>query len=111
MSRFGSSSDSATRAAVRQIGLDPDVTPVQVGSLAARTAALLGGNLDAAVSPLPDNLILEEHGFHTLVDLAADKLPAVNNVLVARKSWITAHKEVSQAYVDAIVEGLPKPSR
>jgi NitT/TauT family transport system substrate-binding protein len=110
VSRFGSSSDSATRAALRQIGLDPDkdVTLVQVGSLSARTAALLGGNLDAAVSPLPDNLILEDHGFHALVDLAADKLPAVNNVLVARKSWISAHKELTQAYVDGIVEGVAK---
>ncbi len=109
VSRFGSSSDSASRAALRELGLaDTDVTFVQVGSLADRTAALLNGNLDGAVDGLPDTLILEAHGFHPLVDLAAESLPAVNNVLVARKSWVTAHHDVTQAYVDAIIEGIAR---
>jgi ABC-type nitrate/sulfonate/bicarbonate transport system substrate-binding protein len=110
VSRFGSSSDSATRAALQQLGLDPqtDVTLVQVGSLADRTAALLNGSLDGAVDGLPDTLILEQHGLHPLLDLAAQRLPAVNNVLVARKSWVNAHKDITQAYVDAIVRGVAK---
>jgi ABC-type nitrate/sulfonate/bicarbonate transport system substrate-binding protein len=87
---------------------DTDVTLVQVGSLADRTAALLNGSLDGAVDGLPDTLILESHGLHPLVDLAAQRLPAVNNVLVARKSWVAAHTDVTQAYVDAIVEGIAR---
>jgi NitT/TauT family transport system substrate-binding protein len=110
VSRFGSSSDSATRAALRQVGLnaDTDVTLVQVGSLAARTAALLSGSLDGAVTALPDTLVLEEKGLHPLLDLAEQQLPAVNNVLVARKSWVSSHQEVTQAYVDAVVEGVAR---
>jgi NitT/TauT family transport system substrate-binding protein len=78
VSRFGSSSDSATRAALRELGLaDSDVTFVQIGNLADRTAALLNGNLDGSVTGLPDTMILEDHGFHPLVDLAAEQLPAV----------------------------------
>ncbi len=108
VSRFGSSSDTATRAALRQLGLDPetDVTLVQVGSLADRTAALLNGSLDGAVDGLPDTLILEAHGLHPLLDLAAEQLPSVNNVLVARKSWVVANKQVTQEYVDALVKGI-----
>src|SRR5579859_7778764 len=107
VSRFGSSSDSATRAALHELGLaDTDVTFVQVGSLADRTAALLNGNLDGAVTGLPDTMILEDHGFRPLLDLAAEQAPAVNNVLVARKSWVNAHHDVTQAYVDTIVEGI-----
>jgi len=107
VSRFGSSSDVASRAALRELGLsDTDVTFVQVGSLADRTAALLNGNLDGAVTGVPDTLVLEEHGFHPLLDLAAEQAPAVNNVLVARKSWVNAHHDVTQAYVDTIVEGI-----
>jgi NitT/TauT family transport system substrate-binding protein len=109
VSRFGSSSDTASRAALHELGLaDSDVTFVVVGSLADRTAALLNGNLDGAVTGLPDTMILEEHGFHPLADLAAEQLPAVNNVLVARKSWVGAHHDVTQAYVDAIVESIAR---
>lgn len=113
VSRFGSSSDSATRAALRQLQLDPDgdVTFVQVGSLADRTAALLNGSLDAAVDGLPDTLALEAQGLHPLVDLAAQRLPAVNNVLVARRAWVTTHQSTTQAYVDSIVEGLARAKR
>jgi ABC-type nitrate/sulfonate/bicarbonate transport system substrate-binding protein len=110
VSRFGSSSDSATRAALRELGLnaDTDVTLVQVGSLADRTAALLNGSLDGAVDGLPDTLILEAHGLHPLVDLAGEHLPAVNNLLITRKSWASTHKAVTQAYVDSIVQGIAR---
>jgi NitT/TauT family transport system substrate-binding protein len=109
ISRFGSSSDSATRAALKKLGLEPtDVEFVQVGSLAARTAALLSGQLDGGVDGLPDWITLEQHGFHPLLDLAAAKLPAVNNTLVARAGWIQANKDTTQKYVDSIVEGIAR---
>jgi NitT/TauT family transport system substrate-binding protein len=110
ISRFGSSSDSATRAALKQLGLDPekDVTLVQVGSLAARTAALLSGALDGAVDALPDTLNLEAHGFHPLLDLAAQELPAVNNVLVTTGAFATNNATITQKYVDAIVQGVAR---
>jgi NitT/TauT family transport system substrate-binding protein len=110
ISRIGSSSDSATRAALRKLGLDPstDVEYVQVGSLAARTAAHLSGQLDGGVDGLPDWINLEAHGFHPLLDLAAAKLPAVNNTLVARRGWVEQNKDTTQKYVDSIVEGIAR---
>lgn len=107
ISRIGSSSDSATHAALKKLGVNPDdVNIVQVGSLSARMAALFNGNLDAAVAALPDTLKLEDQGFHPLLDLAAAKLPAVNNTLVARRGWLSANKDVAQKYVNALVEGI-----
>src|SRR5206468_3251632 len=52
VSSVGSSSDIATRAALKKLGLDPDkdVTIVPVGSAAQRTAAMLSGAIDAGVS-------------------------------------------------------------
>ena len=35
-------------------------------------------------------------------------MPAVNNVLVARKSWVNANGQVTQAHVDSIVEGIAR---
>jgi ABC-type nitrate/sulfonate/bicarbonate transport system substrate-binding protein len=81
---------------------------VQVGSLAARTAALMSGALDGAVDSLPDTVKLEAHGFHPLLDLAAEHLPAVNNTLVARRGWVEENKDTTQKYVDTIVEGIAR---
>lgn len=108
ISRIGSSSDSATRAALRKLGLNPDtdVTLVQVGSLAARMAALFSGNLDGAVAALPDTLKIEAQGYHPIIDLAAQRLPAVNNTLVARRGWVNSHKEETQKYVNGVVDGI-----
>ncbi len=110
ISRIGSSSDSATRAALSKLSLNPDkdVTFIQIGSLSARTAALLSGSLDAGVDALPDTLNLEAHGFHPLFDLAAAKLPAVNNTLVARGGWVEENKDTVQKYVDSVVESIAR---
>lgn len=109
ISRIGSSSDSATHAALRKLGIDPsEVQLIQVGSLAARTAALMSGALDGGVHSLPDTINLEAHGFHPLIDLAGEHLPAVNNTLVARGAWVQAHKGITQKYVNAIVDGIAK---
>lgn len=110
ISRIGSSSDLGTRAALKKLGLEPDkdVQLVQIGSLAARVAALLSGALDGAVSGLPDNLELEAHGFHPLLDLAQEHLPNVNNTLVARKAWVATNKPTAQRFVDSLVEGIAR---
>ncbi len=113
VSRFGSSSDSATRAALRRFGLKPDedVTIVQVGSLAARTAAMLSGALDGGVAALPDTFALEAKGFHTLLDLAAERLPAVNNTLVVSRPWMAANRDTTQKFVDTTVEGIARAKK
>jgi len=112
VSRIGSSSDSATEAALRKLGVNlSDVKIVQVGSLAARTAALLSGALDGGVDALPDTINLEAHGFHPLIDLAAQRLPAVNNTLVATRAWVTANKPTTQAYVDTVIEGIARAKK
>ena len=111
ISRIGSSSDSATRAALRRFGLDADkdVQLVQVGSLATRMAALTSGALDGAVAALPDTVDMEKDGkLHPLLDLAAEKLPAVNNTLVARRAYANANKDTTQKYVDSVVEGMAR---
>jgi ABC-type nitrate/sulfonate/bicarbonate transport system substrate-binding protein len=113
ISRIGSSSDLGTKAALKKLGLEygKDVELVQIGSLAARVAALYSGALDGAVSGLPDNIELEAHGFHPLLDLAQERLPSVNNTLVARKAWVVANKATTQGFVDALIEGIARTQK
>ena len=97
VSTVGSSSDIATRAALKRMGLDADkdVTIIAVGSAAQRTAALLAGSL-------------EDKGFHVLYDLASQKLPSANTSVVVTRSFLNANKAVVQRYVDSLVQGIKK---
>jgi NitT/TauT family transport system substrate-binding protein len=110
VSSIGSSSDIATRVALKKMNLDPDkdVSLVTVGSAAQRTAALLAGSIQAGVSQPPDSLTLEAKGFHVLYDLASQKLPSANTSVIVRRSYISANKGVVQRYVDSLVQGIKK---
>jgi ABC-type nitrate/sulfonate/bicarbonate transport system substrate-binding protein len=113
ISRIGSSSDLGTRAVLKRLGLqaDTDVQLVQIGSLAARVAALYSGALDGAVSGLPDNIELEAHGFHPLFDLAEQRLPSVNNVLVSPRAWVAVNKGTTQKLVDGLMAGIARTQK
>ncbi len=106
----GGSADIATRKVLAQFKLDPDkdVTLVSLGSHEQRTAALLAGSIHAAVDDPPNLVKLKDAGFHSLFDLAGQKLPAVNTTVVAQQSWISANKSVMQRYVDSIVTSIAR---
>jgi len=113
ISRFGSASDIATRLGLRRVGLDPDkdVNIVQVGSTQARTAAILSGALDGGLAGVPDNLALEDRGFHALFDMAALELPAAIVGIVVTGPWLNAHRDEMQRYIDATVEAIAREKR
>jgi len=110
VSQFGSSSDIATRVALKKIGVDPEkdvvITPTQ--SARERTAAMLNKSIQGGVSQPPDSLAVEAAGFHVLYDLASQKLPSANTSVVVRRSYIASNKDVVQRYVDSIVLGIKK---
>jgi NitT/TauT family transport system substrate-binding protein len=108
VSNVGSSSDIATRVMLKKVGLDPekDVSIVAVGSLQNRMAALLNGAIDGGVAQPPDQLVLEDKGFHVIYDLAAQKLPSVGDSIVVQRTWLNANHEVAQRYIDSIVQAI-----
>lgn len=108
ISQPGSSSDIATREALRALGLDPDtdVSYISAGGQAQREAALISGQVAAALIPPPDNLQLEAHGTHQLFDLTTLPNPTAEDGVVFDRSWIGAHHQATQDFVDATIEGL-----
>jgi|SRR5579871_335941 len=106
VSQPGSSSDIATRVALRKLGLNPDqdVTIVPVGSLANRTAALLSGAIDAGLDSPPGTLAQQRQGLQVLLDLASLKIPTANNTVVMQRSFVESHPDVVQRYVDSLIE-------
>jgi len=108
VSNVGSSSDIATRVMLKKVGLDPDkdVSIVAVGSLQNRMAALLNGAIDGGVAQPPDQLLLEDKGFHVIYDLAAQHLPSVGDSIVVQRAWLKANHDVVQRYIDSIVQAI-----
>jgi len=105
ITQFGSTIDAATRVALKQLGLSAnDVNLLQLTSISARTQALLNGAIQAGLSNPPDSLVLEAHGLHVLVDLAALKAPAASVLLAGTRAWVNAHHDATQKFVDSIVE-------
>jgi len=108
VSKFGSSSDTATRIVLQKVGIDPnkDVTIIQVGSAAARTAAVVGGAIQGAIAHPPENLKMEQAGFHVLFDLTSLGLPNDNVSVNAKASWISGHRDAMQKFVDSMAEAM-----
>ena len=110
VSNFGSASDIATRVALKHAKLDPDkdVNILAVGSASNRIAAMEGGAIQGGLSYPPESLRLEKEGFHTLIDLAAEKLPGNTASTVVPRTFLNANKAVVQKYEDSMVEAIAR---
>src|SRR4051794_967051 len=108
VSRFGSSSDVATRVALERLGLRPDqdVTIVQSGSLNERIAAMQAGAVAGGMSAAPDTLRLRRLGFVSLLDLAETGEQEMTTVAFASAAWLRANDATAQAFVNAMIEGI-----
>jgi ABC-type nitrate/sulfonate/bicarbonate transport system substrate-binding protein len=106
ISTLGSSSDTATRIALRAKGLNPDtdVQIVAVGSLQNRMSAMLNGAVDAGLASPPDTLQLEDGGLHQLFDLSTIDMPPLAQCLVVKRSTINSQRDLVQRVVNAVVE-------
>jgi NitT/TauT family transport system substrate-binding protein len=104
----GGSADIATRKALKALGMDPekDVTLIPLGSHAQRTAALFAGSIQAAVDDPPNTQELLERGFHSVYDLAGQKLATAQTGVVVQSSFLTSKKEAMQRWIDSIVEAV-----
>lgn len=106
ISSIGGSADIALHVALKRLGLDPDkdVNITATGSTANRRAALLSGAIQGAMELPQDAIAVEANGFHRMLDLAAEHVPATGQGIIAQRAYVNAHRDVTQRYVDSIVE-------
>lgn len=98
---------AATVLALQKLGLSTrDVAITPLGNVPNVDGALLAGSIAAATSHPPATYQFQKHGFVKLVDLAKERIPAINTGLVARAAYVQAHPEIIQKVVDALIEGL-----
>ena len=108
VSRFGSSSDFATRYALEKFGLVPekDVPILEIGSQPARFAALESGKIQAAMIAVPLTVRAKALGFHALADLQMLGLEYQHTGLVTTQALIKSRPDVVRNVMKAYVEGI-----
>jgi NitT/TauT family transport system substrate-binding protein len=108
ISRYGSSSDTAVRAAVEKYDLKPDkdVVILQGGGQSERFAALRTGAVDAAIVSPPLNLAGKKMGFNEVIDLSQSGVAYSHQQIVAIKDYLERNPDAVLRTLRALIEGL-----
>jgi len=108
VARFGSTSDFATRLALRNLGIEPtkDVTLLQVGSTSARALALKAGTVYGTLASPPENLVLKKMGYKMIYDLITSKSPFQFTGATALRSQITQNPRLFERLVKALSHSI-----
>jgi len=108
ISRYGSSSDTAVRAAVEKYDLKPDkdVIILQGGGQSERFAALKAGAVDAAIVSPPLNLAGRKMGFNEVIDLSESGVAYSHQQIVAIKDYLDRNPDTVLRTLRALIEGL-----
>ncbi len=110
ISKSGSPSEVALRIVLKKNGMDPDkdVRFVELGSTQARTAALIQKTIDGGMANPLEAAQLEKNGLRMIYDLAKEKTPSAQSLVIGRRDWVHSHREVTQKYIDAIVQTVAR---
>ncbi|NIO70519.1 MAG: ABC transporter substrate-binding protein [Anaerolineae bacterium] len=108
ISKPGSSSDAAIRAAIESLGLKPDdeVAILAVGSQPERVAAMETGAVAGTVVSVPETIEAKEQGYITLVDMAELGIPFQHTALATTRSYIEQNPEAVTNFTKAMVEAI-----
>jgi LysM repeat protein len=108
VSRFGSSSDFATRYALEKFGLVPekDVAILEIGTQPARFAALESGKIQAAMIAVPLTVRAKALGFQMLADLQMLGLEYQHTGLATTQALIKSRPDLVRNVMKAFVEGI-----
>lgn len=103
----GGSSEIAANQQIDKLGLKlSDVNIVATGSVANLTAAMLAGQVYAGPGHPPDTAALFKAGYKVIMDLASQKVPAVENCTIVTRKFASEHKDIMQKYVDSLIQAI-----
>ncbi|MFQ5855957.1 MAG: ABC transporter substrate-binding protein [Anaerolineae bacterium] len=108
ISRAGSSSDAAIRAALEGLGLVPDeeVAVLAVGGQAERVAAMETGAVVGTVVSVPETVEAKELGFVELLDMSTLGIPFQHTGIATTRSYIESNREVVVNFMKALTEAI-----
>lgn len=99
----------ATLAGLKQLGISPnDVNLVPLGSVTNVNNALLAGTIDAAMTHPPATSQLDSAGFHSILNLAQQKVPNINVGIAVTDDYMTKHSDVVTKFMKALKQGIDR---
>jgi NitT/TauT family transport system substrate-binding protein len=99
----------ATLAALKQLNISPkDVQLVTLGSVTNVNNALVAGTIAAAMSHPPATTTIEEAGYHSIMDLAKQKIPTSNVGIAATDSYLSGHGAQVKKFLAALLKGIQR---
>lgn len=110
VSRFGSSSDIAARAALRKVKLDPakDVNLMQLGTMANMFGALKSGGVEASVVSPPTQFLSEKMGFKEIFSITEMDLAYPNPSMAVPGELISKKPDMIDRFMRAYVRAMQR---
>ncbi len=107
VSRYGASSDFATRLALRHWGLEPirDVAILQLGGIPEILAAMKAGGVKGGALSPPTNVRARREGYRELVN-TADLGFFPHDAIVTTRAFLRQHEETVRAFIKGYAEGV-----
>ena len=108
VSRFNSISHIAALNILQRAGVK-EVTIIQTGGIPESAAALMSGNVAAAMVPPPQSVMLREKGFRELVSVKQFRewnIPVVENGVAVRRSYAEKNPATVKRFIRAAFEGI-----
>ena len=108
VTKYGSTTDTFTRLALKKYGLEPnkDVAILQTGGTPETLAALKAGQISASVNGPPTHLKALDAGDKVLLDIASLGIPYPFGGAFTTKKMIKERPDTVRKFVKAYVEAL-----
>lgn len=106
ITRIGSASDLAVRAALEQFGLGAkDITMISLGGIPEILAAMRAGAVNAGILSPPTSTSARDLGFRPLLHIPDLGREFTFSGIAARRSFVQGQPEIARAYMAALTDG------
>src|ERR1044071_5944003 len=106
ITRLGSASDLAVRAALEQFGLTTkDVSLLSLGGIPEILAAIRVGALNAGILSPPTSTAARDLGYRAILHIPDLGREFTFSGIAAKRSFVQSQADVARAYMEALTEG------
>lgn len=106
ITRLGSASDLAVRAALEQFGLSAkDVTMLSLGGIPEILAGMRAGAINAGILSPPTSTAARDLGYRPLLHIPDLGRDFTFSGIAARRSFVQSQPEVARAYMASLTDG------
>jgi len=107
ISKFGSSTDTAVKFALKSLGLQPtDINILQLGGEGTRAAAFESHQVQGLMSQYPRTQEMVDAGSKMLVDVTEIVKDYPNTAYVTSRNYLSDHSDTVKRFLMAMGEGL-----